>query len=276
LNNIKVAMSAFPSKICFYGCGNMGSAMLRGWLAAGISPDTFHVVDPVAENLPAGVALSRSAQEVQPSFDVLVLGIKPQLLSSLASDIAPLLNPGAMVISILAGTTTQTLSDAFPAARIVRLMPNLAAAIGKSPLGLFAPKATELVKSDIAAWLAPLGSVIWIDDEDHMDAVTALAGSGPAFIYRVIDALTKGGEAAGLPHAVAAQLAIKMTEGAAMLAATSPETPETLAARVTSPGGTTAAGLAVLDADNALDNLMTQTLRAARDRGTALAKGDVK
>jgi len=98
LNNIKVAMSAFPSKICFYGCGNMGSAMLRGWLAAGISPDTFHVVDPVAENLPAGVALSRSAQEVQPSFDVLVLGIKPQLLSSLASDIAPLPQAGSHIL----------------------------------------------------------------------------------------------------------------------------------------------------------------------------------
>jgi pyrroline-5-carboxylate reductase len=274
LNNIKVAMSAFPSKICFYGCGNMGSAMLRGWLAAGVSPDSFHVVDPIAENLPAGVAVSRSAQEVQPAFDVLVLGIKPQLLSSLASDIAPLLNPGALVISILAGSTTQTLSKAFPTARIVRLMPNLSASIGKSPLGVFAPNEAALAKTDIAAWLAPLGTVIWIDDEAHMDAVTALAGSGPAFIYRVIDALTKGGEAAGLPQAVAAQLALSMTEGAAILAAAASETPGELAARVTSPGGTTAAGLAVLDADSALDRLMTQTLRAARDRGSDLAKGD--
>lgn len=267
-------MSAFPSKICFFGCGNMGSAMLRGWLAAGVSPDTFHVVDPVAVNLPAGVAVSRASQEATGPYDVLILGIKPQLLRSLAPDIASLLAPGALVISILAGTTTHTLSEAFPSARIVRLMPNLAAAIGKSPLGVFAPNATELVKTDIAAWLTPLGAVIWIDDEAHMDAVTALAGSGPAFIYRVIDALTKGGEAAGLPHAVAAQLAIKMTEGAAILAATSTETPDALAARVTSPGGTTAAGLAVLDADNALDRLITQTLRAARDRGTELAKGD--
>lgn len=274
LNIIKVAMSAFPSKICFYGCGNMGSAMLRGWLAAGVSPDTFHVVDPVAENLPAGVAVSRASQEAMGPYDVLILGIKPQLLSALATDIASLLAPGAWVISILAGTTTHTLSEAFPSARIVRLMPNLAAAIGKSPLGVFAPNATELVKTDIAAWLSPLGAVIWIDDEAHMDAVTALAGSGPAFIYRVIDALTNGGEAAGLPHAVAAQLAIKMTEGAAILAATSTEAPQALAARVTSPGGTTAAGLTVLDADKALDRLMTQTLRAARDRGTELAKGD--
>jgi pyrroline-5-carboxylate reductase len=276
LNSLKVAMSAFPSKICFYGCGNMGSAMLRGWVAAGVSPDTFHVVDPVAENLPAGVSVSRASQEVARPFDMLLLGIKPQLLSSLAPDIASLLAPGAWVISILAGTTTHSLSEAFPNARIIRLMPNLAAAIGKSPLGVFAPNATELVKEDIAAWLTPLGAVIWIDDEAHMDAVTALAGSGPAFIYRVIDALTKGGEASGLPHSVAAQLAISMTEGAAILAATSPETPKALAARVTSPGGTTAAGLAVLDADNALDRLMTQTLRAACDRGTELAKGDAK
>jgi len=254
----------------------MGSAMLRGWLAAGVSPNTFHVVDPVANGLPAGVTVSRSAQEAKQPFDVLILGIKPQLLSSLAADVAPLLAPGALVISILAGTTTQTLSEAFPTARIVRLMPNLAAAIGKSPLGVFAPNETELAKTDIAVWLAPLGTVTWIDDEAHMDAVTALAGSGPAFIYRVIDALTKGGEAAGLPQAVAAQLAISMTEGAAILAATSPETPEALAARVTSPGGTTAAGLAVLDADTALERLMTQTLRAARDRGAELAKGKTK
>jgi pyrroline-5-carboxylate reductase len=109
-----------------------------------------------------------------------------------------------------------------------------------------------------------------------MDAVTALAGSGPAFIYRVIDALTKGGEATGLPPEVAAQLAISMTEGAAILAATATETPEILAARVTSPGGTTAAGLAVLDADTALDTLMTQTLRAARNRGAELARGPGK
>lgn len=267
-------MSAFPSKICFYGCGNMGGAMLRGWLASGVSPDNFVVVDPSAENLAAGIAVSRSAPDVGQQFDFLVLGIKPQLLGTLATDIATLLAPGGLVISILAGTTTQTLTKAFPEARIIRLMPNLAAAIGKSPLGVFAPDETE--RADLGNWLAPLGSVIWIDDEAQMDAVTALAGSGPAFIYRVIDALTKGGEAAGLPHAVAAQLALAMTEGAAILAASSNETPEELAARVTSPGGTTAAGLAVLDADGALDTLMTNTLRAARDRGTELAKGEPK
>lgn len=249
----------------------MGSAMLHGWLAAGVAPDAFHIIDPVAENLPEGVVVSRSAQDVGRQFDILVLGIKPQLLPSLEADIAPLLAPGALVISILAGTTSHMLGKAFPDARIVRLMPNLAAAIGKSPLALFASHATE--RPDIAHWLAPLGSVIWIDDEGQMDAVTALAGSGPAFVYRFIDALTKGGEAVGLPREIAAQLALSMTEGAAILAASSPQTPDALAARVTSPGGTTAAGLTVLDSGGALEALMTQTLRAARDRGTELAKG---
>ena len=254
----------------------MGSAMLRGWLASGVAPSQFTVVDPVASDLPKGVKLHRSPQDVGQTFDILILGIKPQLLPALAPDIASLLAPGAMVVSILAGTTTHTLSAAFPAARIIRLMPNLAAAIGKSPLAVFAPEANPGVQAEIATWLAPLGSVIWIEAEKYMDAVTALAGSGPAFVYRVIDAMTKGGEAAGLPHNIATRLAISMTEGAAILAASSPHTPTELAARVTSPGGTTAAGLAVLDSDRALEALITQTVRAARDRGTELAKGETK
>lgn len=251
----------------------MGSAMLRGWLASGVAPSQFVVIDPIADNLPTGVAVHRSPEKAGRQFDVLILGIKPQLLSALAPDIMPLLAPGAIVISILAGITTPMLSAAFPGAHIIRLMPNLAAAIGKSPLAVFAPQATQQLQTDIASWLAPLGSVIWIEAEDQMDAVTALAGSGPAFVYRVIEALTKGGEAAGLPHDISAQLALSMTQGAAILAATSSQTPAELAARVTSPGGTTAAGLAVLDLDGALETLIAQTLRAARDRGTELAKG---
>ncbi len=269
-------MSVFPSEICFYGCGNMGSAMLRGWLASGVTADRFFVVDPKADGLPQDVSLYLSSQEVERKFDILLLGIKPQLLPALAPDIAQLLAPGAFVISILAGTRTATLSAAFPEAHVVRLMPNLAAAIGKSPLALFAPQADIPARDMLETLLAPLGSVIWIEDEGHMDAVTALAGSGPAFVYRFIDALAKGGEAAGLPRDIAAHMAIAMTEGAAILAASSGQTPEDLAARVTSPGGTTAAGLGVLDANGALDILVRETLRAARDRGTELARGDTK
>jgi pyrroline-5-carboxylate reductase len=248
--------------------------MLRGWLAADFAPVTFHIIDPVAENLPEGVHVHRSSAALGKRFDVVILGIKPQLLTELAPEIKRILNPGATVISILAGTTTNTLSACFPDARVVRLMPNLAAAIGKSPLGVFAPHDDAQQRAEMASLLSPLGAVIWIDDEAHMDAVTALAGSGPAFVYRFIDALTQGGEAAGLPRDVAAQLAMAMTEGAAILAATASETPADLARRVTSPGGTTAAGLAVLDSNAALNILVTDTLRAARDRGAELAKGD--
>lgn len=254
----------------------MGSAMLRGWLASGVTPHRFFVVDPKADDLPPGVSLYQSSQEVERKFDIILLGIKPQLLPALAPEIVQLLAPGAIVISILAGTMTARLSAAFPAANVVRLMPNLAAAIGKSPLALHAPKADAKTRSALETLLAPLGSVIWIENEGHMDAVTALAGSGPAFVYRFIDALAKGGEAAGLPRDIAAHMAIAMTEGAAILAATSGQTPEDLAARVTSPGGTTAAGLGVLDAGGALDILVGETLRAARDRGTELARGDTK
>ena len=127
----------------------MGSAMLRGWLAHGISPKHFHIVDPVAENLPIGVSVYRSPQEVARRFDIVVLGIKPQMLPSLAPHIAQLLAPDSLVVSILAGTTFETLSAAFPSARVIRLMPNLAAAIGKSPLAVFAPHAGEHADDEV-------------------------------------------------------------------------------------------------------------------------------
>lgn len=252
----------------------MGSAMLRGWIAGGVAPDQFHVIDPSAQDLPDGVLLSRSAKDVQATFDILVLGIKPQMLASLAPEIGRLLAPEATLLSILAGIRTDSLAEHFPSARIYRVMPNLAASLGKSPLGVFAPTNSNVPRTDIAELLAPLGTPVWIADENHMDAVTALAGSGPAFVYRFMDALAQGGVAAGLPNDVATLLAVSMVEGAAMLAATSDETPATLAARVTSPGGTTAAGLSVLDDADALNRLIADTLKAARDRGAELAKGN--
>lgn len=263
---------SFP-KMLIFGCGNMGGAMLRGWLAAGIAPERFNVVDPVAQGLPGGITLHRSASECSQLFDVAVLGVKPQMLASLAPEMARLLAPGAVVFSILAGSETAALASHFPGARIVRLMPNLAAAIGKSPLGLFSDRLDDAKRGYIETTLAGLGTPIWISDETYMDAVTALAGSGPAFVYRFIDALAQGGVAAGLPADVAATLALSMVEGAALLAAESGEAPANLAARVTSPGGTTAAGLAVLDDQAALATLIEATLLAARDRGAELAKG---
>lgn len=263
----------FP-QILIFGCGNMGGAMLRGWLAAGVGQECFTVVDPAVQDLPEGVALCRSASEIDRTFDTMLLGIKPQMLASLAPQIATLLAPDALLISILAGAKTTKLAAHFPDARIVRLMPNLAAAIGKSPLGLFPGQIDAGGKAELETMLSPLGTPVWLDDESHMDAVTALAGSGPAFVYRFIDAMAQGGVEAGLEPEIATRLALATVEGAAQLASDSSESPAALAARVTSPGGTTAAGLAVLDHAKALDRLIAATLRAARDRGVELGKGE--
>lgn len=267
-------MPEISSQMLIVGCGNMGGAMLRGWLACGISPSHFTVVDPIAKDLPLGVRHVASTDTLEDVFGTVLLGIKPQMLGSLAPAIRARIAPDALVLSILAGAMTQDLAALFPDTRIVRLMPNLSASLGLSPLGLFSAALPVPERDALNAFLAPLGTPVWIDDEAQMDAVTALAGSGPAFVYRFIDALAQGGVAAGLPAETSARLALATVAGAARLAAVSDESPAALAMRVTSPGGTTAAGLAVLDAGDGLRNLVEATLKAARDRGAQLAKGD--
>ena len=261
--------------ILILGCGNMGGAMLAGWLAAGRDPADFTVVDPYLDHAPPGVRLLRAVP--QERFDVILLGVKPQAVDEAAAALVPAIGPQTVVLSILAGTEIASLAARLPAAEtFVRIMPNLAAAIGKSPLGLFAQGLDVAGKTRLDALLAPLGTPEWLASEAQLDAVTALAGSGPAFVYRFIDALTAGGAALGLDPAQAARMALIMVEGAASLAARADTGPAELAARVTSPGGTTAAGLAVLDQDQALETLLAATLRAARDRGAELAAASRK
>jgi pyrroline-5-carboxylate reductase len=256
--------------ILILGCGNMGGAMLAGWLGGGMAPGRFAVVDPVLAEAPAGVRLLRAVPDQR--FDLVLLGIKPQLLDEVVPALGRAVDEGTVLLSILAGVEIESLATRAPnAAAIVRVMPNLAAAVGKSPLGLFARGLDDARRAALDALLAPLGQPEWLDHEDQLDAVTALAGSGPAFVYRFIAALAAGGAGLGLGSARAQRLALATVEGAAALAAASLEDPTELARRVTSPGGTTAAGLAVLDEDAALVRLLTETLRAARDRGAELA-----
>ena len=258
-----------PDSILICGCGNMGGAMLTGWLAAGLDPARFTVVDPLLPAAPAGVTLLRALPER--SFATVLLGIKPQTLAEVAPTLAQVTH-GAVVLSILAGAELASLAARFPqAAALVRVMPNLAAAIGRSPLGLVAQGLDAAGQARVEALLAPLGTPEWLATESELEALTALAGCGPAFVYRFIAALAAGGEALGLDPAQADRLARAMVEGAARLASVSPESPAELAARVASPGGTTAAGLAVLDQDAALARLVADTMRAAYDRGAELA-----
>ena len=261
-------MATFNS-ILIVGCGNMGGAMLAGWLAGGVAPGRFTVVDPALPAAPAGVTLLRDLPDER--FDTILLGVKPQLFDEVAPKVEPLAGPGVTVFSMMAGVELASLAARFPrAAAHVRIMPNLAAALGKSPLGLAGRGVDDAARAEIEAFLAPLGTGEWID-EGLFDLVMALAGSGPAFVYRFIDALASGAENLGMPRAQADRLALATVNGAAALAAASDASPAELARRVTSPGGTTAAGLAVMDEGGALAKLVEATLRAARDRGAEMA-----
>jgi pyrroline-5-carboxylate reductase len=256
--------------ILLVGCGNMGGAMLAGWLASGIEPGCFTVVDPVLERAPGGVALLRDLPGG--SFDAILLGVKPQLLDQVAPRLASLAGPKTLVLSILAGVELASLATRFPNAKgLVRIMPNLAAAIGKSPVALVGSGLAEPDRAAVGDLMGPLGTPEWLADENQFDLVTALAGSGPAFVYRFIDALAAGAAALGLDPAQAQRLALATVEGAAALAAQADVSPGELARRVASPGGTTEAGLTVLDADAALARLVEATLDAAARRSAEMA-----
>jgi pyrroline-5-carboxylate reductase len=261
-------MSGF-ARLLLVGCGNMAGAMLQGWLAAGLDPEGFTVADPAPRELPAGVH-KLDAIPSEGGFDAILLGVKPQLLAQVAPQVESLTGPGTVVISILAGVELAVLEKQFPRARgLIRIMPNLAAALGKSPIAVAARGLDEQSRAAAFELLSPLGTPEWIGEEEF-DLVTALAGSGPAFVYRFIDALSSASVELGLPEDKARRLALAMVEGAAALAAASEHDPGELARRVASPGGVTQAGLDALDEGDSLRRLVAKTLRAARDRSAEM------
>lgn len=257
--------------ILLFGFGNMAGSMLEGWLAAGLPPDRFAIYNPRAKDAPVGVPF-HTAVPAGP-FDAVVLGVKPQMLDTVAGQVEPLLGPETMLVSILAGVELASLARRFPrAGGIVRLMPNLAVALRKSPNALAAHGLDAARRDQVTALAAALGSAEWLDDESRFELVTALAGSGPGFVFRVIDALAQGAAELGLDRTQAGRLAVAMVEGAGALAAASENSPAELARSVASPGGMTERGYDVLDDNEALIRLMRETLRAARDRGEEMAR----
>jgi len=258
-------------KILLVGCGNMAGAMLTGWLAGGIPASTFTVVDPQRAEVPAGVTLLRELP-VGETFDAVMVGIKPQGLDGIAPALAPLVGKDTMLFSILAGVEFASLAARFPeAGALVRIMPNLAVAIGKSPVALDSRGLDETGREAVTRLMDPLGTPEWLADESLFDAVTAIAGCGPAFVYRFIDSLAAGAEALGLDAEQSQRLAIAMVEGAASLAAASEISPGELADRVASPGGSTRAGMNVLDADAQLARVVAAAMEASRDRNAEMA-----
>lgn len=257
--------------ILLFGFGNMAGAMLDGWLAADLSPQQFAIYNPRSKPAPAGVAF-HTRMPAGP-FDAVVLGVKPQMLDAVAGQLEPLVGPDTLLISILAGVELASLRHRFPrAGGVVRLMPNLAVALRKSPNALVGEGLSLARREQVTALAEMLGSAEWLADESRFELVTALAGSGPGFVFRFIDALAEAAADLGLDQAQAGRLAVAMVEGAGALAASSPHAPAELARRVASPGGMTQRGYDVLDADRALFRLIRETLRAARDRGEEMAR----
>jgi len=255
----------------------MGGAMLEGWLAEGMRPQGVTVIDPHPSDEMArlcgerGITLNPS-RPGQP--EVLVLAIKPQMLDEAAKDLDALIGPGTLIVSILAGKTIGDLRKRLPAARaVVRAMPNLPASIGRGATGAAAsPEVTEAQRLVADALLKSVGAVEWLPTEDLIDAVTAVSGSGPAYVFHLVECLAEAGIAAGLPADLAQRLARATVTGAGELLFQSDLSPATLRQNVTSPGGTTAAGLQVLMADpGGLKALMRETVAAAKRRAEELA-----
>ncbi|NNC72000.1 MAG: pyrroline-5-carboxylate reductase [Sphingomonadaceae bacterium] len=254
------------------GCGNMAGAMLQGWLAAGRSPANFHVIDPGDPDLPGGVDRADGPSESGFGNSVVQLGFKPHMLADIAPDLSGAVGAETIVTSILAGVEIATLRAAFPEARaIVRVMPNMPVALGLGAVGVLGEPDREAATQEIAELLAPLGRIEPLSTEAAINAVTVLAGSGPAFLYRFADSLAGAGAAIGLDAEQSLRLALATIQGAAAMAVEADENPAELAERVASPGGTTRAGLDVLDAGDALSKLLEETLAAAIGRAEEMA-----
>ncbi len=259
------------------GCGNMGQAIMGGWLAKGVPPGNIRVVDPgpkAAEACAcAGVALVDAITSVNADFtpDAVVLAVKPQAVA----DVAPLYRAyakNALIVSIIAGTRLSWFEDQLgKECSLVRAMPNTPATIQMGISALFANDAASAADCDLAQSLfEAVGEVVWLDAEDQLDAVTAVSGSGPAYIFLTIESLTQAAIAAGLPKAIAAKLAKQTVVGAAQLADRSDLSPEELRKNVTSPGGTTAAALEVFMAKDGMEDLFVKAIAAAANRSREL------
>lgn len=256
--------------IGFIGGGNMAEALIKGLLAQGHPADRMLAADPS----PARQALLRDTYRIAATADnravaagcrLLVLAIKPQMAAAVLPELADVVTAEHLVVSILAGTATATLEELLGgAARVVRAMPNTPALVGCGATAICAGRLATVADLDTAAGLfRAVGSVTMVD-EAQMDAVTGLSGSGPAYVFSVIEALAEGGVRAGLAPAVALELATRTVLGAARLVAESGEDPAVLRAKVCSPGGTTLAGLTALEEFDLKGTLIEAVARATK------------
>jgi pyrroline-5-carboxylate reductase len=270
------ALQNINGTIVLAGAGKMGGAMLTGWLAQGLEAKRVVVIEPspsaeISALAKKGVRLNPSAKDIG-NIAALVIAVKPQSFREAGAELKPLTAASTLVVSIMAGTPIALLEEVCGGS-VVRAMPNTPAAIGRGITVAVAAKKVSTAQRAIAdALLRAIGSVEWVEDEGLMDAVTAVSGSGPAYVFLLAEELARAGVAAGLPEALATKLARETVAGSGELLHRSDLASATLRQNVTSPGGTTAAALEVLMGKDGLQQLMTRAVAAATARSKELAK----
>ena len=262
--------------IVLAGAGKMGGAMLSGWLAHGLDAKQVAVIEPhpsaeISAQVAKGVRLNPTPKEIG-AVATLVVALKPQMFREAGPMLKRYAGSSTLVVSIMAGTTIASITEACGGS-VVRAMPNTPAAIGRGITVAVAAKNVSASQRAVAdALLRATGSVEWVDDENLMDAVTAVSGSGPAYIFLLAEELARAGVEAGLPPDLAARLARETVAGSGELLHRSELASATLRENVTSPGGTTAAALEVLMGPDGMQSLLTRAVAAATRRSKELAK----
>jgi pyrroline-5-carboxylate reductase len=275
-SNATNALKDIKTTIVLAGAGKMGGAMLSGWLAQGLDATRVAVIEPypsdeISALAAKGVRLNPSPKDID-AVATLVVALKPQMFREAGAMLKSFAGSATLVVSIMAGTTIAALEEVCGGS-VVRAMPNTPAAIGRGITVAVAAKNVSPSQRAVAdALLRATGSVEWVDDENLMDAVTAVSGSGPAYIFLLAEELARAGVEAGLPPELATKLARETVAGSGELLHRSQAPSATLRQNVTSPGGTTAAALEVLMGPDGMQSLLTRAVAAATKRSKELAK----
>lgn len=272
-----LSLTDFAGQVVLVGAGQMGGALMRGWLKHGLPPERITISDPrPPANIQAVIdahAIQCNPADPQPA-GVLVLAVKPQIADDVMPMVRHFAGPDTVIVSVMAGKTIQRIEQIFgPRAAVVRTIPNTPAAVGRGITGAAASEQVTMAqRQSVERLLGAVGGVEWLEREDWIDIVTAVSGSGPAYVFLLAETLARAGAAAGLPADLAARLARQTVEGAAELMHRSPDIePATLRQNVTSPNGTTHAALQVLMGPHGIDQPFVEAVAAAAKRSRELA-----
>ncbi|WP_034811395.1 pyrroline-5-carboxylate reductase [Hyphomonas sp. L-53-1-40] len=257
-------------KVLLVGCGKMGGALLTQWMRA--VEDEFTIIDPFLDQPVEGARLFKDINALgDEKFDLLIVAIKPQMVDEILPAYKDVLNPDGAVASIAAGCSVQRLQTALAGYPIIRIMPNLPSAIGAGVAGLYASSAASAYQRDtVETLMQAAGTAVWVDDEDQIDRVTAVAGSGPGYVFEIARAYIEAAKELGFSDEQASDLVLGTLDGSIRMILETGDNPENLRNSVTSKNGTTEAGLKALNGDGKLSDLLKATTDAAYKRAIEL------